>query len=79
VVVPVRCRFDRYLDFTTDPAAYPGTAMAAWLETLHNTRGQHYVHIIDPGISSTQGVRAHCIMMLHHPAHARHAAAQRCY
>lgn len=48
-------RFDRYLDFTTDPAAYPSAAMAAWVETLHNTYGQHYMHIIDPGISSTQG------------------------
>ncbi|KNC45946.1 acid alpha glucosidase [Thecamonas trahens ATCC 50062] len=44
---------DRWLDFTTDPVAYPAADMAAFIDELHAV-GQRYVPIIDPGISYTQ-------------------------
>ncbi len=37
-----------YLDFTTDPQAFPGEEMTAFVTQLH-TNGQHYVVIVDPG------------------------------
>lgn len=44
---------DRYLDFTLDPVKFPPTEMKEFVDDLHS-HGQHYVMIVDPGISNVQ-------------------------
>eukprot|EP01138_Halocafeteria_seosinensis_P012324 gb/GECG01012593.1/.p1 GENE.gb/GECG01012593.1/~~gb/GECG01012593.1/.p1 ORF type:complete len:1024 (+),score=93.82 gb/GECG01012593.1/:1-3072(+) len=44
---------DQHLDFTTDPQNFPVSNFSAFVDKLHS-RGQRYVMIFDPAISSTQ-------------------------
>lgn len=46
--------FNQHLDFTVDPANFPAAQMAAWAAQMVSQHGQHYMHIIDPAISSSQ-------------------------
>lgn len=43
---------DNYLDFTFDPVNYPAAQMSSWVDQLHSNH-QHYIPIVDPGISYT--------------------------
>jgi alpha-glucosidase (family GH31 glycosyl hydrolase) len=43
---------NNYLDFTWDPVRFPSASVAEYVQQLHS-RGQHYVVIVDPGISNT--------------------------
>ncbi|ETW05245.1 hypothetical protein, variant [Aphanomyces invadans] len=43
---------DQYLDFTWDPATFPASNVSAFIDDLH-AHSQHYVPIVDAGISVT--------------------------
>ncbi|KAF0688803.1 Aste57867_19625 [Aphanomyces stellatus] len=43
---------DQFLDFTWDPKAFPQSNVSAFIDDLH-AHGQHYVPIVDAGISVT--------------------------
>eukprot|EP01114_Cavostelium_apophysatum_P008877 TRINITY_DN2179_c0_g1_i4.p2 TRINITY_DN2179_c0_g1~~TRINITY_DN2179_c0_g1_i4.p2 ORF type:complete len:897 (-),score=121.06 TRINITY_DN2179_c0_g1_i4:67-2757(-) len=45
---------NKYMDFTFDPVRFPPAEMKQFTDQLHSN-GQHYVVIIDPGISTTPG------------------------
>jgi alpha-glucosidase (family GH31 glycosyl hydrolase) len=49
---------DNYLDFTWDPVKFPRDQFAAFVDALH-ARNQHFVVIVDPGISNTSGYAAY--------------------
>jgi alpha-glucosidase (family GH31 glycosyl hydrolase) len=49
---------DQYFDFTWDPQRFPQSEFAAFVDQLHR-QNQHFVVIVDPGISNTSGYSAY--------------------
>jgi len=47
-----------YRDFTFDSVRFPATEMKKFVDRLHSA-GQHYMLIVDPGISNTSGYAAY--------------------